>query len=678
MFVRYAETTEQRLALWSQLQIIRPLDIALLRALPDSALLTEPELLLLMLTSAQLSQGHVCLDASIADVRLLLPALLRTGEAASELMDYFNQQSLTSVQSALVPAALTTKACESPKLAGEELDAKRRLISVEPTAGANQGLLVQPTPFVCRGTRLYLWRYAVAEQQISQYISRQQQGLQPGTFTTEADLAQAVQTLQQLFPKAQRNASNTEAETDSDIESEPDWQLQACALAFARPFAVITGGPGTGKTTTVTKLLLLLCAANPKVQLVLAAPTGKAAARLTESISQSADQFASTWPQAAAVVASQKAVTVHRLLSPKADGSGFAYGRGRCLPADVVIVDEASMLDITLFAALLEALSPQSRLILLGDKDQLASVEAGAVLAELCAHADEGRYSTQTAQLLASLTGQQLPSRYLSATPDALDQQVMMLRVSHRFSSNSGIGQLARLINQGDSTGVSRLLQQDLPDVSALSLANTAQLTDFMLGQLRDYLNEAASPLQAAASATQALALHKLLAKFQLLTALRQGPDGSEQLNQTIETQIRRRWRYDSQELWYPGRAIIIRQNDYSSGLMNGDIGICCLVDGTLRLAFLQADSGVRWLLPGRLPAYEAAFALTVHKSQGSEYHHAALLLPAFWSPVLTRELIYTAVTRARQQFSLICPVPQVLQQAINSKTARNGGLRLS
>lgn len=521
-------------------------------------------------------------------------------------------------------------------------------------------------PFVWRGSRLYLWRYACAEQQISHYIRRARQ------YPLSAQAVQSArQVLLQLFPAD----ASTQAQVAPD--SAPDWQLQACALAFARAFVVITGGPGTGKTTTVTKLLLLLLSQQPDLEILLAAPTGKAAARLTESISQSAGQFRQHGSAAADLVASQKAVTVHRLLAPKADGSGFHFGVGRYLPADVVIVDEASMLDITLFAALLAALSPQCRLILLGDKDQLASVEAGAVLSELCAHAQEGRYSTQTAQLLQALTGQSLPTLYCSASPDPLDQQVVMLRVSHRFASDSGIGALARLINSGDSRGVSQLLAQDLADLQQLQLSSPSDLTDFILQQLQPYLTEAAAVLSAADAAASAARLHQLASRFQLLTALRHGPDGSEQLNQAVEARIRRRFHYDSQELWYPGRAIIIRQNDYSSGLMNGDIGICCLVDHTLRLAFLQADGGIRWLLPGRLPAYEAAFVLTVHKSQGSEYQHAALLLPPYWSPVLSRELIYTAVTRARQQFSLICPVPAVLEQAIASKTARNGGLRL-
>ena len=645
MFIRYSAQTEQRLAAWTKAQILRPLDVALLRALPGSATLPEPLLMLLMLASAQVAQGHVCLDLTVAHPRLLLPALLRQGEAAQLLSQYFSQFPLRQLSHDLAQMAAGT-------------DESAALVAVIAQPNTASLSVTTAKPFVLWQQRLYLWRYAVAESTISQFIRQRASGSIVG------ETAAVAAVLQRLFPANGR------------VEAEPDWQLQACALAYLQPFAVITGGPGTGKTTTVIKLLLLLLSQQTNLQIVLAAPTGKAAARLTESISQSAARLAAEWPTAVAWIQSQKAQTVHRLLQPKPDGSGFRYGVGRPIPADVVIVDEASMLDINLFAALLQALPAQCRLILLGDKDQLASVEAGAVLAELCAHAQEGRYSTETLTQLARLTGQSLPACYGAATADWLDQQVIMLRTSHRFAADSGIGALARAVNSGDERSSLSLLQSGSADIKLLDLATPAQLADFVIMQLDSYLRLAAEG-NAQPPAQFASQLHQQLSSFQLLTALRQGPDGSETLNQLIEQRIRRVFGFDSQELWYPGRAVIILQNDYGTGLMNGDIGIALSAGDAVRVAFVQTDGTIRFLLPGRLPQHEAAYALTVHKSQGSEYQHAALYLPAQWSPVLNRELLYTAITRARQQFSLICPQPLVLQQAVLLKTERNGALRL-
>lgn len=649
MFIRYQSVTEQRISAWQQAQIIRPLDVALLRALPASAALPEPLLLLLMLASAQLAQGHVCLDLTLSQPRQLLPALLRQSEAASLLTQYFSQYPLSALSAELPVHPATAELLVV-------LDDSCEMALADTAA----------CPFVLWRQRLYLWRYAKAEAAISQFVH------QRASLAAAAKLPAAAQVLRRLFSL---NGENSVQGPDA-----VDWQLQACALAYLRPFAVITGGPGTGKTTTVIKLLILLLSQQADLQIVLAAPTGKAAARLTESISQSAGRLAAQWPTAVSQVQQLKAQTVHRLLQPKSDGSGFRFGTGRVLPADVVIVDEASMLDISLFAALLQALSPQCRLILLGDKDQLASVEAGAVLAELCAHASAGRYSGQTMDQLAVLTNQPLPLAYYSATPDPLDQQVVMLRTSHRFSSDSGIGALARAVNSGDASQSLALLHNVHTDLQLLALPTAADIVSFVVLQLDSYLEQAAalqSGQDGAAATLAACKLHQQLSHFQLLTALRQGPDGSEALNQLIEQRIRRQLQYDALDSWYPGRAIIILQNDYSSGLMNGDIGIALPAAGAMRVAFIQTDGSIRLLLPGRLPAHEPAYVLTVHKSQGSEYRHTALYLPSQWSPVLSRELIYTAITRARVQFSLICPVPGVLQQAILNKTERLGGLRL-
>lgn len=649
MLVRFSVSFEGQLRQWQQAQLLRPLDIALLRALPQAADLPEPLLLYLMLASAQVGQGHLCLDfaRAAATPAEMLPVALQTRPQAHWLRDFCRQH--------------------PPLEAAAQLAGYPELVAT--TANPGQ------CPFVLRGSRLYLRRYALDEQCIADFIaSRRDADLQ---LRQSLDAAALRPWLELLFPGSGPGI---------------DWQQQACALAASSYFAVITGGPGTGKTTTVLKLLLLLLrqSANP-LHILLAAPTGKAAARLTESLAQSRRSLAEALPQLADLLPHLpvRAHTVHRLLSPKPDDSGFRFHAAHLLPADVVIVDEASMLDVTLFAALVRALPPQCRLILLGDKDQLASVEAGAVLAEICRQAEAGGYSAATAGWLEQLTGRALPQTYISQTPDDLDQHVVMLRKSHRFDASSGIGQLAARVNLGDVTAGALFSAEPADTDLMVQLLGQEQLLPQVCQRLilllQPYLQLLQPQVDAANMDAQALQLHRQFSQLQLLCALRQGPAGVETVNQALELALAQRRLIDKQSGWYHGRPVIILQNDYSTGLMNGDIGICLAVeqDGSrqLRVAFLQQDnlqaSAVRWFLPGRLPPLETAFALTVHKSQGSEFAHAILLLPPTDSPVLTRELIYTAITRARTHFSLYLSDWQVFQRAVQRQIVRQGGLRL-
>lgn len=661
MLLRFSAEFELQLSLWQQAKFLRPLDVALLRALPQAATIPEPLLLYLMLASSQLAQGHLCLDlqSAAAEPLQLLPLPLRERRQHQLLLNFCAAHPPTAVAAALA---------QYPALVGTDLNTHTQ-------------------PFVLKGQRLYLRRYAEDEAVIADFIASRREA--DKALRQQQDPGSLRQMLALLFPAA-----------DSVI----DWQQQACALAASSYFAVITGGPGTGKTTTVMKLLLLLLQqAHDGLHIVLAAPTGKAAARLTESLAQSRPRLAADLPELVNLLPQlpQRAQTVHRLLAPKPDGSGFRYHAGQPLPADVVIVDEASMLDVSLFAALVRALPPQCRLILLGDKDQLASVEAGAVLAEICRQAQAGGYSQDSAQWLLALTGQVLPPAFISAQPEPLDQQVVMLRHSHRFGADSGIGQLARAVNEGDPQTLPWLQQraqstEPAPDV-AVQLLNVQQLATGVCARLSQWLNPYLDLLQIPVAAgqadQQALLLHQQLTQVQLLCAVRQGPAGVETINQALEHYLAQQQRIQRQGGWYHGRPVIVLQNDYSTGLMNGDIGICLAVQAAvhgevqgvvqteLRVAFLQPDEQlgykVRWFLPGRLPPLESAFALTVHKSQGSEFQHAILLMPPTDSPVLTRELIYTAITRAKSRFSLYLTDWQVLGAAIERRIVRNGGLRL-
>ncbi|RMS52230.1 hypothetical protein ALP64_204176 [Pseudomonas syringae pv. actinidiae] len=490
-----------------------------------------------------------------------------------------------------------------------------------------------------------------------------------------------------------------------------DWQKLACALATRRAFSIITGGPGTGKTTTVVRLLALLQA--PAVQsgqplrIRLAAPTGKAAARLTESISQqvqSLDVSAEVRQKIPSEV-----TTVHRLLGSRPGTRHFRHHAGNLLPLDVLVVDEASMIDLEMMANLLDALPPHARMVLLGDKDQLASVEAGAVLGDLCRDAEDGFYSPQTQAWLEAVSGEDLSKGALregDAQQHPLAQQVVMLRHSRRFGQGSGIGQLARLVNQQQDQQARALLSAGShTDLFALALKGEQDLKFERLvleglGQgeqgpqgYRHYLNVLGAERPAAGAELDdecwtrwARSVLDAFDSFQLLCAVRKGPWGVEGLNQRITHALFNAQMIESEQQWYEGRPVLMTHNDYGLGLMNGDIGITLRLperDGegkqVLRVAFPRNDGsgGVRFVLPSRLNEVETVYAMTVHKSQGSEFAHTALILPEALNPVLTKELIYTGITRAKHWFSLIEPRQGIFEEALRRKVKRLSGLML-
>ncbi|MFG6179166.1 exodeoxyribonuclease V subunit alpha [Halomonas sp. THAF12] len=543
-----------------------------------------------------------------------------------------------------------------------------------------------------------------------------------------------------------------------------DWQKAACALAGRSRFAVITGGPGTGKTTTVVRLLALLQAqalgegqgeGERALRIRLAAPTGKAAARLNESIAGQVsrlpfDKLAALWEshdQAPGTPGStqpetdspwersllrenpaealEQAIptevsTLHRLLGSRPDTRRFRHDRHNPLPLDVLVVDEASMVDVGMMAAMLEALPPRARLVLLGDKDQLASVEAGSVLGDLCARAEGGHYTPATAEWLGESTGQPLPADTLDADGQPLDQAIAMLRISHRFTADSGIGQLAAAINLEAEPATKRKAIGDALSAGFADLSHHKLSTDDERGLARlavtgcperfpgahnadtppvgyrHFLSVMAEHRPADDADQQAfddwaravLAAH---GDFQLLCALRRGPWGVEGLNERVRQALEREKLIDSQDgrqRWYPGRPVLVTKNDYGLGLMNGDIGITLDMprpgasagDGNrrlLRVAFPAGDGTdrIKWVLPSRLQAVETVFAMTVHKSQGSEFTHAALVLPDAPNPILTRELVYTGITRARHWLTLVETGRGQLMDAAQRRVMRVSGL---
>lgn len=687
-----AAPSQPMLVAWQQLAIIRSLDLALVQFCQQqthSVATTAPMLWpWLALASAQLAQGHLCLDLALAidSPAALLPASSRYGRPLGELEKFVAKQSLESVRQLLLNYPQLIRNADAVDVDTVDTDTRN-------TVPEAQEHGIQSTPFVLAGTRLYLQRYWRYEQQIKAFIAHCQ--------------VQDAKRLQQAIALGRAGIEQQQVQTTLDIlfadsEAKPDWQRIACALATTSSFAVITGGPGTGKTTTVVKLLLLLqqLAGDKPIHIELAAPTGKAAARLTQSIagtiaklSGRADLVGLPWQSV-----QLQAQTIHRLLGTVPGRQAYRHHQGRPLPLDVLVVDEASMVDVELMSALLQALPAHARLILLGDKDQLASVEAGAILGELCKEAQFGGYSEVTAARLTALSGQAMPAAFVQPNAGALEQHIVMLRTSHRFAATSAIGQLAAAVNAGNERQVQQLfaaMHSPDPSTAPLEVSESAQalaylsplqqprwLTELVLGSLQQGLwplfHQLQHPLHSADE--QATALLALLGQFQILCAVRQGPFGVEHINQQIEQLLRQHRLIARQEAWYAGRPVMISQNDYSTGLMNGDIGICVSVSEggreLLKVAFASAE-GIRWFLPSRLPALETVFAMTVHKSQGSEFSHAALILPDLINPVLTRELLYTGITRAAQRFTLVASDLRVMYRAMLQPTERRGGLRL-
>ena len=504
-----------------------------------------------------------------------------------------------------------------------------------------------PAPLVLSDNRLYLRRLYQAEQLVKQQISQRVAALLP----LAPDVAGQ---LNRLFP--------------ATAQTEPDWQKLACAMALQRRFAIITGGPGTGKTTTVVKLLALLQqGAAHKLNIKLAAPTGKAAVRLTESISGALSRL----PAELTAAIPTEVSTLHRLLGALPNRRSFKHNSDNPLQLDVLVVDEASMVDLEMMAALLSALPAQAQLVLLGDKDQLSSVEAGSVLGDLCRGADLGGYSADTLALLTPYS--ELPLATWQGSGTVLNQATVMLRHSHRFDSKSGIGQLAAAVNCGDTKAPALFSRFD--DITLLAGNTPLALKATVLAGYRQYLQLMQQPNTEREQ--WAGAVLGSYSQFQLLCALRSGDWGVEGLNLQIGQWLSSAGLIDARQHWYAGRPVMMQRNNYSLGLMNGDIGITLQdpLSGQLRVVFQLSDGTLKWVLPSRLTEVDTAFAITVHKSQGSEFTHCCLVLPPDNSPILSRELLYTGITRAKQHFTLLCGNPALLQQAIARRVSRSSGL---
>jgi len=409
-----------------------------------------------------------------------------------------------------------------------------------------------------------------------------------------------------------------------------DWQRSAAIMAINQNFCIITGGPGTGKTTTVVKILALLQELSDQPLLIaLAAPTGKAAMRLQESIGSNKATLPCTTTIKSAIP--ESVTTLHRLLGAKPASPYFRHNAKQPLVYDLVVVDEASMVDLALMSKLLDTLKPGARLILLGDKDQLASVESGTVLADLTL---------------------------------ALPQQTLELRKSHRFDED--IKKLATAINNQQDIEAWELLQSDNENIALLE----TDLIDYITQQQIAYL-------QLITKEAEFSEIYKTFNRFQALCATRLGKNSVSDITLAVEKSLSEKKLIHLSGAWYSGRPIMITQNNAGLQLYNGDIGICLRdkeQDNQLRVFFQQADGSIKKYLPARIPHCETVFVMTIHKSQGSEFDEVLIILPETPNPILTKELLYTAITRAKKTIKLVANA-SVFYSTVRKKVQRVTGL---
>ncbi len=631
---------------------LRPLDLHLARWLGEIAPGATPACLLAAaLASHRVGQGDVCLDLSA--VAGLAPFAAVPGLQAPILADWRAELAAWSI------------------------------------VGRPGG---ERAPLVLDGSdRLYLARYWHYEQLLARAVSDR-----AGQWAGDLDHGRLAAGLARLF--------------GSLPESGVDWQRVAAALAVLKPFCVISGGPGTGKTRTVTAILALIleqAGDGPRLRIGLAAPTGKAAARLTESIRTAKADLVGSGALDPAIAAAipEDARTLHRLLGARPGRVAPRHHAGNPLHLDLLVVDEASMLDLPLAARLVDALPPGCRLILLGDRDQLASVQAGAVLGDICGRGREPRYSAALMERLGSLgaigadageslgagedgagtqLGLALETRARGLGDSRLADGIALLRKSWRFKAGSGIHALAAAIHKGDGRGALAVLESGKPDAERVEVPARLAPREAE-GLLADFVERFVVPgHRAVLEQTDPAAALAALGDYRLLCAVRDGAFGLANVNRIAEAALARAGLIRPEGERYPGRPLLVTANDPDLGLYNGDVGLLLadpapgsgagLAPGGELYAWFQTAEGLRRFSPHRLPPVETLFAMTVHKSQGSEFDRVALVLPRHDSRAVTRELIYTGVTRARRQITLVAPAERLVE-GIARRVQRSSGL---
>ncbi|WP_109396196.1 exodeoxyribonuclease V subunit alpha [Proteus faecis] len=618
--------------------LLRPLDLRFAQMLVED----ENPILLFVFAylSAQTGAGHVCLPLNIIQKDQLFDG--RQKEFAQEIWQKMGKPSAKKIVEELTHCHCVSQSRDD-----------------------------SPFPIILDNEYLYLQRMWSYEEKVAQFFRRDQ-------AIVDIDENELIKILNQLFPATKEN-------------QETNWQKVAASVAITSPISIISGGPGTGKTTTVAKILaaFVMLTSNEKPIIQLAAPTGKAAARLTESLGNALAQLnlseeENKWMP-------KQAQTIHRLLGAQPESQQVRYHKDNPLQLDILVVDEASMVDLPMMARLIDALPLKCHVIFLGDKDQLASVEAGAVLGDICRFAEDGFSQKRFEQINHLTQGELVKSTDIipvSQTPvSVVSDSLCLLRKSYRFGEDSGIGQLAFAVNKGQTKTAITLLKKAEISPQQLEIALEPQDVSFIaleskesyLLMIQDAVNAYREYLTLVSQKASPDIILNAFNQYRLLCARREGPFGVSGLNDRIEMLLHRqrliRRPTNSYQSDYIGRPIMIQRNDSTLGLFNGDIGIMLNNDeGEMKAFFQLPDGKLKAIQPSRLPQHETAYVMTVHKSQGSEFTHTALVLPDKFSPVVSRELLYTALTRAKQKLSLYASESMV-RMAIHTRIQRRSGL---
>ncbi|MEX0720353.1 MAG: exodeoxyribonuclease V subunit alpha [Balneolaceae bacterium] len=516
----------------------------------------------------------------------------------------------------------------------ESLRDKWLRILGESAVVSNNGTL---QPLVLEDDHLYLHRFWKYEQELAGWIREKSAKIEKPDKT-------AVNAIEKIIGER--------------ISGELNWQHVALCLSFLKNLVVISGGPGTGKTFTVLNIIVAHAHRHKekKYRVALAAPTGKAARRLAESISSGKENLPKSL--GAGLEISDSALTVHKLLGSDFQGVNFKFNEQNKLPYDLVVVDEASMLDITMWIRLVRAIHADTKLIVLGDKDQLASVEAGSILGDICR--GENSFSQVLGKSVLDLTGMKVPE--VKNLP-AINDSVVFLTRSYRFQEKSGIGKLAVAINNSDAeTAITLLEDPDYPDVKLLEPTSENMdmvIRNFASDHFQNYRKTREGERLAASN------------QKKILCALRRGPFGVEFINTKAEQNIKRELPDFNKQEWYAGRIVMAKRNDGILKIRNGEIGICLGREN--RLVQFEGENKMS-ISAGRLKEYERAYALTIHKSQGSEFDEVAIVLPSTVNLILSKEILYTSVTRARRA-ALVIGNKNIIRHTIKNSVARSSRL---
>lgn len=511
-------------------------------------------------------------------------------------------------------------------------------------------------PLILNGTLLYLYRYWNYERKLASSLTKKAL-----SHCTDYEEERIYESIERLFPRE-------EEAKDGDV----NWQKLAAFACLRKKLCVISGGPGTGKTFAIARILafLLECLTNERLQISLATPTGKAAVRLQEALKEAKKVL----PCHELVLSRipTEASTIHRLLKSRPFSPYFDYNEHNPLSSDIVVIDEASMVDLALFSKLAQSLKENTRLIALGDRDQLASVEAGSVLGDIC-HADHLQlFTTRFIEHYRRVTGEHLNGIPSGSSANELSDCIVRLNKNYRFKEESGLYRMSDALRRGDIAQVMSVLKSEsCNDIQWQSLPLPGELFSLLRSWILEHYGVDANKCDP-------LEVLEHFNRARILCALREGPYGVVHLNTLVEFILRREGFIEGKGVFYSGRPILITRNDYTLGLYNGDVGIImkeAKKSGLLQAFFPHPDGTVKSFSPHLLPDHETVYAMTVHKSQGSEFEDVLFLMPDRDSPLLTRELIYTALTRARNRICILGR-EDIFINAIKRRILRSSGLR--